>query len=233
MKVIKATLALGLAIAASFAHATPIELLTNGSFETGNLTGWTTSGLGTTGTCPSQGRDWNVSTSPSATGCSSPGSPIDGVYAAYVMNDGGVANTTYTLSQSFVVPTGLTAASLSWSDSSVSGYSGSARSFSVDLLEGSTLLANIFTYSVPFSDGNAAWDARSFDVSALLTANIGDTLTLRFSNFIPQVWTGPAGLGVDDVSLSASVSSVPEPGTLALLGLGLAGAVFSRRRTRA
>lgn len=232
MKVLRINFALGMVLVSGLASAAPVQLLSNGGFETGNLTGWVTSGLGTTGTCPSQGRDWNVSSLPSATGCSEAGSPVSGVYAAYVMNDGGFANTTYTLSQSFVVSSGLTAAALSWSDSSVSNYSGAARLFFVDILKGTTLLANIYTYSVPLTDFDAGWNARSFDISSLLLANVGNTLTLRFSNSIPSVWTGPAGLGVDEVSLLANVSTVPEPATLFMLGLGLSGIVFSKRHKR-
>ncbi len=215
------TLSSGVAIAA------PTQLLVNGGFETGTLAGWATSGQGTTGGCPSDGRNWNVSNSGGATGCLFAGNPLSGSYAAYVMNDSGVANNTYTLSQNFFVPTGLTSAILSWADSSVSGYSGASRVFSVDLLEGAALLANVFTYSVPFNDGNATWDARSFDVSSVLAAHAGSTLTLRFSDFVPQVWTGAAGIGVDRVSLAATV---PEPGTFALFGLGITGALFARRR---
>jgi hypothetical protein len=217
-------------LTASLSYAAPTELISNGSFETGNLTSWSTSGLGTVGNCANVGRDWNVSSSSSATGCALPGAPVDGAFAAYVMNDGGVTATDYTLSQDFVVPVGLTSASLSWFDSSVSNYFGESRSLVVELLKGSTLLSTVYTYVVPASDDIDSWDNRLFDVSALLSARQGQTLTLRFSNKIPEVWTGPAGLGLDKVSVMAEVAAVPEPNALVLL---LAGAVvlgFWRRR---
>lgn len=212
-------------MSAGAVQAGPIQLLTNGSFETGNLNGWTTSGLGSTGTCASAGRDWNVAKAGNATGCVTAGNPVDGSYAAYVMNDG-MAKTNYTLAQTFFVPKGLKEATLSWSDSIVASYSGQARSFKVDILQGTTLLGNVFSYDV-INDNNTAWDARSINVSALLASHQGENLTLRFSNYIPQSWTGGAGLAIDNVSLSAKV---PEPSSLLLIAAGLLVAGFARRR---
>lgn len=232
-KVLKSVATLGFAFACGVAAAAPAELISNGGFETGTLAGWTTSGLGTTGTCPSVGRDWNVSNSGDATGCLAAGNPTGSAFAAYVMNDGGVTNTVYKLSQSFVVPTGVISAALGWSDSSVSSYSGDARKFTVDILDGVTVVANIYNYSVPFSDSDTGWDVRTFDITSLLAAHGGETLTLLFSNTIAQVWTGPAGLGLDDVTLTAdAVAAIPEPGVLALFGLALFGLGFSKRRIR-
>ncbi|MBB3119504.1 PEP-CTERM sorting domain-containing protein [Pseudoduganella violacea] len=212
-------------MSAGAVQAGSIQLLSNGSFETGNLNGWTTSGLGSTGTCAGAGRDWNVAKVGSATGCSTVGNPIDGSYAAYVMNDG-TATTKYTLAQNFFVPQGLKEATLSWSDSIVASYSGQARSFKVDILQGATLLGNVFSYDIA-SETNMAWDARSINVSALLASHQGQNLTLRFSNYIPQTWTGAAGLAIDNVSLSAKV---PEPSSLLLVAAGLLVAGFARRR---
>jgi hypothetical protein len=222
---------------ATASQAATIQLINNGSFETGTLAGWTTSGIGG----PSEvcgagaGRDWNVSSNPAATGCEVVGAPLDGSFAAYVMNDG-VAGTVYTLSQDFVVPVSLLGAILQWSDSSVSFYDGAARVFQVDVYKGAALLGTVFSKNMPDDEGIIDWDTHSADLSAMLAGEEGQSLTLRFSNSIPETYTGPAGVGLDAVSLTARTADpsgdVPEPGTLALLGLGLLAGAVSRRRHR-
>jgi hypothetical protein len=225
-------LSLALALSSCFAvQAAPVELVTDGGFESGGLSSWSTTGLGTTGTCPSVGRDWNVATTGGATGCSAAGNPIEGRYAAYVMNDGGMAaGMTYRLTQTIIVPMAVTAATFSFQFSSVSGYSGALRTFFVDVLDaGGGNLGTIYNYNVPTSDGSAAWDAVSVDMTSLLASQGGSAVTLRFNNAIPTAWTGPAGLGLDAVSLKAEV---PEPGALSLAALALlaAGAATRRRK---
>ncbi len=140
---------------------------------------------------------------------------------------------TYTLTQDIALPTGLTTAQLSWQDAviwNVVGGTAAPRVFSVQFLDiSNALLGTVYTQAYT-GTGADPWTARSFDVLAMLAAYGGQTVRLRFSVDVPETWTGPAGLGLDAVSLD--VDSVPEPGSLLLLGSGLIGLAFWKRRAR-
>ncbi len=81
-----------------------------------------------------------------------------------------------------------------------------------------------------------------FDWVLLLNAyasayNPGDSFYLDLSHTVTFSYEGPAGSSTRSVSAlfdnyNVSSTSVPEPSTLALLGLGLAELGFSRRKVR-
>lgn len=74
--------------------------------------------------------------------------------------------------------------------------------------------------------GNSA--AVGSAISGLNIAN-GATFWIRWTDF--NIASSDDGLAIDDFALTArGITSVPEPGTLALLGLGLAGLAAKRRR---
>jgi hypothetical protein len=218
-KVGLAGLLLSALVAANAALAAPIELVNNGGFESGALGPWSTSGIAGGGPCPVENQDWNVSSVGTATQCVTVGNPAGSTFAAYVMNDG-TGPLTYRLFESIFVPLGTNAGTLSF-DWESTNLSDAGRNLAV-LLNGNT----VFNSS---TSGNFGWTPESFDVTALLAAAAGTTITLEFQNFIPATWSGPAGMGLDNVSIQAQV---PEPGSLALLSLALIGAAFARRRQR-
>ena len=111
-----------LALGCLAAPALAQNLITNGSFETGTLAGWTRTGPNGT-ECA---QNWTVAdnggTPPpgtyspgGGTQCLSVGDPPDGTYAAYTSFDFG-GPTHFRLSQSFLVPAGLIGATLSFQD---------------------------------------------------------------------------------------------------------------------
>lgn len=209
----------------SLANAAPIQLLANGGFESG-FSGWTTTANGS-GSCDS---DWRVGNNGGTTNCLSLSNPVSGAFAAYNSFDGNGPQI-FRLSQSIVLPTSIAAASLSWLETYSLSFGGLPRQFLVELRDAANL--NVLgTIDSQIFTGSAAlgWSTFNDDVTSLFQTFEGQTVTLAFTNVIPQYFSGPAGFGLDSVSLLVTPGVVPEPASLALAGFGLAALGLTRRR---
>lgn len=230
---------LGMVAVCCFAAQTrAAEVLTNGDFETGDFTGWTATSASNDGGC---GDDWSVS--PTGSTCSSVGGGVagGGGFSAYNSFDG-PGPIQYRLTQTFLVPANITTASLAWLQS----ISASApdRSFTVELADVTdTVIHGIISNQVIPNGTSTPWTPFANDLTALLQAHEGETVTLAFTSIIPQTFTGPGGLGLDNVSLDVVTGAAPAPPappksvpTMGIWGIGtLAGMIgllgmYHRRR---
>jgi MYXO-CTERM domain-containing protein len=181
------------------AQPVTVDLVQNGSFETGDLTGWTATAVEFSG-CAS---DWMVNQTGN-TGCIGVNPPIDGSWAAYTSFDGN-GPVHYRLTQQFHVPdldpTDFLNATLSWFHVVQWDVWNLPRSFGVRLedLSGGLLLEAFYQeYS---GTGSSPWTQYNVDVLAFLQAHRNENLVLVVDAFVPEAFTGPAGMGLDGVTL--------------------------------
>ena len=219
------------------AWATNVQLINNGTFETGNLSGWTESDQS-----GGSGSWFAVSgTTEPLSGISTVGA-AGGTYYASTDQTGPGA---HVLIQTFTDPVGAISAHLTF-DMFVNNYAGVTYCGSLDytvnptecgrvdiLAAGSNpfttttgVLDNLFNGSDSGTNPNA-YTAYNFDLSSILTP--GTTYELRFAEADNQNFFN---MGVDNVSLGVSTMAVtPEPpaGILWLTGIGLLGLVMRKR----
>lgn len=187
--------------------ASASDLMTNGSFETGDFTGWTT-------TDPNDDCDlagvWTVLSSPSSDWCFSGFAPnwptdisaVDGSYFADVTWDGDGTSDAM-LSQTVSIPGPKSRVTLSWSDNTSWDLTFGAtqpRVEYVDILNGGGS-AVLRSYRIERlragSNGSTGWVTHTLRLSRYA----GQTVQIRFRLTIPEAFVGPGNFALDNVTL--------------------------------
>ena len=223
-----------LIITSNSAHAGLIELISNGGFETGDLSGWVVSDVGSGA--------WYVDndTTTDISNRNSVGAMTGNFFAITDQNGPGA----HALEQTFTVPTVFDSIILSFdmfinnahgaihNDGTLVHNNGNANQHArvdiMNLLAGafSTTPADIVANVVPATGGSDAvnpYQNYSFDITALVTA--GNSYKLRFAEVDNQLFFN---MGIDNVSVTAS--TIPEPASLSIVLLGILGLLTRKQK---
>ncbi len=204
------------------ANAAVIEHVVNGDFETGNFSGWNNINTGS--------GSWNINDGsfPINGGFSSL-APIGGSFDAVTTQSGlGFHN----LFQDVFLGTFDTAI-LSWDDrvrtnAPLTDPNQEWRVLIEDL--SGVLISEIFSTNSGDNGIQIGPNSRSFDLTTLLSPLSNQSIRISFEQ---QDNLGYFSATLDNVSFTTETNSVPEPTSIVLLGLGLAGIGFSRKKKEA
>ncbi len=185
----------------------PSELIVNGSFETGDFSGWT---VQTTG---SPFRPWAVSGAGAGGGFGiTPTEPQDGNFVAWNGFDGG-GPMEFLMFQDVTIPAD-TSPTLSWKDRIQWNFTLGApatlpRTREVLIVDPATnaVLQEISVFSTGTQaenpTGDTGWQLHSADLSAFA----GSTVRLLFRENVPQSTTGPAQAEFDAISIDLGLNN--------------------------
>lgn len=205
-----------IAICLTFTAMVHANLITNGSFETGAYddsahSGYTRLAAGSTAidgwVVGGDGLDWHIIEGPSA---HFGGNGVNGSqYAVDLSKDGGSGS--YSISQTFATTAG--------SDYALSFLLGAPYFYTGVNVSIAGISQNFYLSSGPQYNFN--WAPTSLNFAA-----VDAMTTLTFSNLQGGFWA-PV---IDNVSVESRMNPVPEPSTMLLLGLGLAGVLRLRKK---
>ena len=171
------------------------ELIQNGGFETGDFSGWSATATAR----------WKWTRGPSArpaAGSSSTPAPHSGTYSAYNGFDG-IEGQQYTLAQDVAIPADVASATLvthhriRYGAGNLPRKAASSASRSA-IRPGNGPTCCTRADPIPPPGMDFGWLRREFDLSAYA----GQTVRIRFTEIIPESYTGPAILELDDISLT-------------------------------
>ncbi len=191
-----------------------VELLENGSFETGDFSGWNVS-TASTGGEGTPFRFWSVSQAGAGGFLGygiKPTAPQDGLFVAW-HGFGGGGPLEFRMYQDVHIPAGTTL-NLTWKDRVQWNFCCGAtlpNSYDVQLRDPSNnaVLTTLYTFSTGVERGyhRVGWQSHGYDLSAYA----GQTVRIFFVQTVAEFFTGPGQVELDAISLSDGPLPGPAP----------------------